>query len=182
MLQNLRIVQRLLWCIVVTSYMTIPAMGCNARLLDSEAETINFNISAGAKISVSTIRESLNFIFDVEKVDPKYSNPRIFSELYDSLNREIPTNNFLSFMQLCKQVYEQETSPTTKGAVHMLLEKVGKKAQPQYRLEQRHMAVKVEAERAEKDIDLAQMVDYFSNIDKSPMQPRSPNNSTTSVH
>ncbi|MBM3468008.1 MAG: hypothetical protein FJX71_01085 [Alphaproteobacteria bacterium] len=172
----------LLWGFAIVYSTTQPIVGCDARLLDSEAETMNFNISAGAKISVSTVRESLNFIYDVEKVDPKYSNPRIFSELYDSLNREIPTNNFLSFMQLCKQVYEQETSPTTKGAVHMLLEKVGKKAQPQYRLEQRHMAVKVEAERAEKDIDLAQMVDYFSNIDKSPMQPRSPNNSTTSVH
>lgn len=166
------------WSFMVAVSLGLPAFGCNTGLLDSEAETLNFNISSGAKVTASTVRDSLRFLQNVEAVDHKYREAEQFKELDRSLSKEIPTSHFLSFLTVCREIYEAENNLQSRAALHMLLERVGKKARSQHSLEQRHEALK-EQTRQSQDFDLAAMVDSFTNMDKSPIGVHNP---MTSVH
>lgn len=143
-----------------------PVLGSNTKLLDLKADIFESKISSKTPISAKSIRESLTFINDPDKISPKYSSSEEFEKLYSDYTQKIHDQNFITFASLCRDIY-LEDDRLSKSAVHILFEEVGKRAQKYFEQLKKLKEFKEKTEEQNNTgMNLSSVVDYFLNMDK----------------
>jgi len=167
--------KKTLWSLIISTQLTTFIWGCDQDDLSSKVMDIGSKLHDRHSISKETITESLGFIYDETSIREKYKTPANFHRLWEQKTRAITDNtNFLSFANLCKEIYEEGT-PTQKSAVHILFEKVSSKVQDYSAFQQKRSNVPVLSPET-----IRQKVQEFLNIDRGSDTPNSDRAGTSS--
>lgn len=104
-----------------------PAWSCTYKVLESQSDTLNSKLISRIPVSKDMIKETLHFVYNVDKVEEQYKQPAQFDAKYTEV--QTATDPYFSeFFNNCRDLYNASDSDfKTKVSVHLLLERVSEK-------------------------------------------------------
>lgn len=121
--------KKLFGLLFITSKLIYPAIGCDYKFLDAEADTYDNIIWSHEKLpDLEEIKKSLFFVREGAKFKFDYGKAENFLSFYEEARQTITNPKFLTFAQRCKEIYETAADESLKIASYMLLAQVKEKS------------------------------------------------------
>jgi hypothetical protein len=146
--------------------LAVPAHSVNYKLLEQEADSCISKIWAGTRVPKTKIQDSLDFLYDSDNVDNRYSQTSNFMKFYEKITNQVKDQKFLQFAEDCRGLQEESSNINTKIAVHLLLEKVSEKYSKELTKTEKLKAFN-EKQKSREDLGKDNLFNIFLNADKT---------------